>query len=269
MRSFEQLFKCYDEAMKMLVERVYNLLDGYSKENVQKEENESTREGEKEWTFSQDDEYWRSEEVMKAIDAIEKAEKRRQERAQYDGGVAADVGGVTEHAGKESDWVAADVGGVIEENIELEANVGDGGQVTEAMEVVGDVEHATEPTHTENGELQADVGGCVGLQCWKFSNNTKHKLCGEYGENVSNVNKQEKCLYSRVFAMRFMETYKGEAEWDCGLETINEKLMQKLRIRYLNEMLTFEKNEMKEDVVKKIKSRLIAQREIKKAAKGK
>ncbi|VFQ81714.1 unnamed protein product [Cuscuta campestris] len=74
---------------------------------------------------------------------------------------------------------------------------------------------------------------------------------------------------SGVFVMRFMETYKGEAEWDCGLESINEKLMQKLRTRYLNEMLTFEKNETKEEVVKKIKSGLIAQREIKKAAKGK
>ncbi|VFQ62716.1 unnamed protein product [Cuscuta campestris] len=74
---------------------------------------------------------------------------------------------------------------------------------------------------------------------------------------------------SGVFTMRFMETYKGEAEWDCGLENINEKLMQKLRTRYLNEMLTFEKNEMKEEVVKKIKSGLIAQKEIKKAAKGK
>ncbi|VFQ87214.1 unnamed protein product [Cuscuta campestris] len=443
-----------DEAMKMLVERVYNLLDGYSKENVQEEEKESTREEEKEWTFSQDDEYWRSEEVMKAIDAIEKAQKRRQERAQCDGPtfrllsqesqerrdnemvhdwrVAADhVGGVTENAEKESDWGGADVGGVIEENIELEANVGDEGQVTE-------------PTHTENGELQADVADVANVkkvpsedqildmaveknnrevelnkkgnqdECperiaerqkgrkrdvalsaalrspfmnrivdirsaltieermveaftfsadsddnvlykegdraikkghfqslklnsavsfeiidlWtdilnhkeKFKSNDSSaivffptKICDVLDYNVGSsattrnknfvesmekmcpmsINREKKDpratevqklkterldvglnvmkshTDSGVFAMRFMETYKGEAEWDCGLENINEKLMQKLRTRYLNEMLTFEKNEMKEEVVKKIKSGLIAQREIKKAARGK
>ncbi|VFQ62582.1 unnamed protein product [Cuscuta campestris] len=340
-----------DEAMKMLVERVYSLLDGYSKENVQEEEKESTREGEKEWTFSQDDEYWKSEEVMKAIDAIEKAQKRRQEREHTD-----DVGGVTEHAEKERDWVEADVGGVIEEN------VGDGGQVTEAIEVVGDVEHVTEPTHTENGELQADVRGggdvadvanvkkvpsedrILDMVVEKNNREVEQNKKGNQDKCPERIAKRQKGkkrdvalsaalrspFMNRIVDIRstltieerMVEAFTFSADSDdnvlykegdraikkghfqslklnsaVSFEIIDlwtdilnhkekfksndssakvffptkicEKLMQKLRTRYLNEMLTFEKNEMKEEVVKKIKSGLIAQREIKKAAKGK
>ncbi|VFQ93993.1 unnamed protein product [Cuscuta campestris] len=125
-----------DEAMKMLVERVYNLLDGYSKENVQEEEKESTREGEKEWTFSQDDEYWKSEEVMKAIDAIEKAQKRRQERAQYDGPTFRLLSQESQERRDNEmvhDWgvAAVDVG----ENGELQTDVKGGGDVADVANV--------------------------------------------------------------------------------------------------------------------------------------
>ncbi|CAH9108587.1 unnamed protein product [Cuscuta epithymum] len=56
-----------------------------------------------------------------------------------------------------------------------------------------------------------------------------------------------------VYLMRHMETFNGETDWDCGLEKEHEKHIQVLRLKYLHKMLTFQRNEVRMELMNKVK----------------
>lgn len=53
-----------------------------------------------------------------------------------------------------------------------------------------------------------------------------------------------------IYAMRHMETYKGQQvkEWNCGLNS--EKSLQDLRVKYCKVLLTSEANMLREENIK-------------------